>query len=100
VNVYKLLKIKRVIKMKSMNEKEIMNYKHFMDELQVLTKKYGIAIQACDCFIHFDLNNEKDKETLKRFEYDIDLSSGDLMNNLDGFEKNNSSADNIDNDKQ
>jgi len=69
------------------NEKEIMNYKHFMDELQVLTKKYGIAIQACDCFIHFDLNNEKDKDILKRFEYDIDLSSGDLTNNLEAIKE-------------
>lgn len=85
--------------MRSMNETETINYKNFINDLQVLTKKYGIVIQACDCFIHFDLNNEKDKETLKRFEYDIDLSSGDLMNNLEEIKSDNSNNSNNSNNQ-
>ena len=54
-------------------EKEELNYQAFMNELEKLSKKYGIGILACGCFRYWD------EDGFKKISYKKDSSSGDLI---------------------
>ena len=54
-------------------EKEERNYQKFINELEKISKKYGIGLIACGCFDYWDENG------FKSIEYSRDSSSGDLM---------------------
>ena len=54
------------------NDKEERNYQAFMNELEKLSKKYGIGISGCGVFDYWDENG------FKEIEYRKDSSSGDL----------------------
>ncbi len=68
---------------KKSNNNYIERYNNFMDDLEELSKKYGIVIQACGCFNYINLNNKNDIDRLQNLKYDRDYESGDLMNNLE-----------------
>ena len=53
-------------------DKEERNYQAFMNELEKLSKKYGIGISGCGVFDYWDENG------FKEIEYRKDSSSGDL----------------------
>jgi len=55
-----------------LTEKQEKNYQKFISELEKLSKKHGIAIQACGCF-YYD-----EESSFKEIEYRRDSSSGDL----------------------
>ena len=52
--------------------KEERNYQAFMNELEKLSKKYGIGISGCGVFDYWD------ESGFKEIEYRRDSSSGDL----------------------
>ena len=54
------------------NDKEEQNYQNFITELERISKKYGIGLNACGCFRFWDENGFKD------IKYKRDSSSGDL----------------------
>lgn len=53
--------------------KEEQNYQNFMNELEKLSKKYGIGLQGCGCFRYWD------EDGFQKISYIKDSSSGDLM---------------------
>lgn len=53
--------------------KEERNYQNFMTELEKISKKYGIGLFACGCFLYSDEDGFKD------IVYKRDSSSGDLV---------------------
>jgi effector-binding domain-containing protein len=55
-----------------LNNKEERNYQAFMNELEKISKKYGIGISGCGCFDFFD------EDGFQKIEYSKDSSSGDL----------------------
>lgn len=58
-----------------LNDKEERNYQVFMNELEKISKKYGIGIFGCGCFRYFD------EDGFKEIEYKKDSSSGDIVIN-------------------
>ena len=56
----------------NLTDKQEKNYQAFILKLEKLSKKYGIAIQACGCF-YYD-----DECSFNEIEYRRDSSSGDL----------------------
>ena len=55
-----------------LEEKEEKNYQAFMDELEKISKKYGVAFEGCGVFAFCDKNG------FKSIKYRKDSSSGDL----------------------
>lgn len=53
--------------------KEEQNYQNFMNELEKLSKKYGIGLMGCGC-VRFC-----DEDGFQKITYKRDSSSGDLM---------------------
>lgn len=60
-----------------LDDKQEKNYQAFMNGLEKLSKKHGIAINACGCF-YYD-----DGEPFQQIEYRRDSSSGDI--NIDNL---------------
>ena len=56
-----------------LEEKEERNYQAFMNELEKISKKYGIAFEGCGAFAFSDENG------FKSIKYSRDSSSGDLL---------------------
>lgn len=55
-----------------LNNKEERNYQAFINELEQISKKYGIGISGCGIF------KWQDEEGFKDIKYTNDSSSGDL----------------------
>ena len=53
--------------------KEEKNYQNFMNELEKISKKYGIGLMGCGCFRYWD------EDGFQKISYTRDSSSGDLM---------------------
>ena len=54
-------------------DKEERNYQAFITELEKISKKYGIGLNACGCFDFWDENG------FQSISYHRDSSSGDLQ---------------------
>lgn len=64
----------------SENKSEEERYNNFIDELIILTKKYGIVLQSTG-----GVSVYKPKDINKDFSYSKDITSGDLDNNMTDF---------------
>ena len=57
----------------NLNENEERNYQCFIKDLEKISKKYGIGLNACGCFDFYD------EDGFQNITYKRDSSSGDLV---------------------